>query len=344
MLLEGLFLPLTTPFYADGRVYLRKLEHNAERYSRTLAAGLALLTPIGEPEMLSDAERAEVLRVAAAATAETTLLLADVSRPSVIETLRLAEVAFAARYDVALVRVPAGEESRQRVYLQAVADRSPLPMVIVEGEQTGTETALLAEMARHTNVIGGVLGECSPERVQALLQQTASIARDVTVTTVFEAVTGRMLDERAAPAGGAQYVSAEVLTGGTAIAAPPQRPAIKTRTRRVGFQLLAGSTRGALPLLRAGARGTLQPFSVCAPQACHEVLAAWKDDDQALAEEKFARVRLAAERIEQELGIAGLKAACDLTGYYGGRPRLPRVPLMGGEIHEVERLMRGMRS
>ena len=79
MLLEGLFLPLTTPFYGDGRVYLRKLEHNAERYSRTQAAGLALLTTNGEADRLNDAERREVLTVAAAATAETTVLLADVS-------------------------------------------------------------------------------------------------------------------------------------------------------------------------------------------------------------------------------------------------------------------------
>ena len=35
MLFDGLHIPLTTPFYPDGRVYLRKLEHNVDRYSRT---------------------------------------------------------------------------------------------------------------------------------------------------------------------------------------------------------------------------------------------------------------------------------------------------------------------
>ena len=28
MLLHGIFPPITTPFYPDGRVYLKKLEHN----------------------------------------------------------------------------------------------------------------------------------------------------------------------------------------------------------------------------------------------------------------------------------------------------------------------------
>ena len=32
MLLEGIFPAITTPFYPDGRLYLRKLEHNVERY------------------------------------------------------------------------------------------------------------------------------------------------------------------------------------------------------------------------------------------------------------------------------------------------------------------------
>ena len=31
MLLTGIFPALTTPFYADGRLYLKKLEHNVDR-------------------------------------------------------------------------------------------------------------------------------------------------------------------------------------------------------------------------------------------------------------------------------------------------------------------------
>ena len=34
-----------------------------------------------------------------------------------------------------------------------------------------------------------------------------------------------------------------------------------------------------------------------------------------------------AERVEEELGVAGIKFGCDLNGYFGGRPRLPLLPL-----------------
>ena len=62
MLLEGLQLPLTTPFYPDGSLNLRKLEHNVDRYSKTPAAGLAVLSEMGEPTMLSDEETRQALR------------------------------------------------------------------------------------------------------------------------------------------------------------------------------------------------------------------------------------------------------------------------------------------
>src|SRR5438105_4201304 len=42
MLLHGIIAPITTPFYPDGRVYFRKLEHNVDRYSRGPLAGIAV--------------------------------------------------------------------------------------------------------------------------------------------------------------------------------------------------------------------------------------------------------------------------------------------------------------
>ncbi|PYX87598.1 MAG: dihydrodipicolinate synthase family protein, partial [Acidobacteria bacterium] len=33
MLLNGIFAAITTPFYPDGKVYFRKIEHNVDRYS-----------------------------------------------------------------------------------------------------------------------------------------------------------------------------------------------------------------------------------------------------------------------------------------------------------------------
>ena len=343
MLLEGLFLPLATPFYGDGRVYLRKLEHNAARYSRTPAAGLAVLTAFGEAERLTDEERREVLRAASGATAKTKVLLADVSHGSVAESIRMTEVAAAEGYDVALLQVPFAVLAEQRVFLRAVADRSALPIVL---DESAVELAVrdLLELAQHPGVIG-CRTRRPGEQLKVVMAGTAGVQHDVTVTTVFEAVTGRMLRSGGGSSRGtATFVSAEALLGGAAVAEAPPVPALKTRTRRVSFQVLAGATEGALSQLRAGARGTMQGFAAAAPQACFEVLAAWKDGDEGLADEKFERIRRAAAEIEDVLGVAGIKAASDLTGYYGGRPRLPGLPLAAEQVRTVERLMRGMRN
>jgi dihydrodipicolinate synthase/N-acetylneuraminate lyase len=85
-------------------------------------------------------------------------------------------------------------------------------------------------------------------------------------------------------------------------------------------------------------------FAACAPQACYEVLAAWKDGDGPLAAEKQERLRAVAQRVEVEMGVAGIKYGCDLNGYFGGVARMPRLPLRGDERAEVEDLMRGLRS
>src|SRR6266542_6455429 len=56
MLLNGIFPAITTPFYADGRIYLKKLEHNVDRYSRGPASGMVVLGSTGEVVMLNEEE------------------------------------------------------------------------------------------------------------------------------------------------------------------------------------------------------------------------------------------------------------------------------------------------
>jgi 4-hydroxy-2-oxoglutarate aldolase len=142
-----------------------------------------------------------------------------------------------------------------------------------------------------------------------------------------------------------ELISTETLTGGNGGAAvAPAKAAMKTRTKAVGFQMLAASTTRMLEGLRAGVVGAMPAFAASAPQACYEVLAAWKDGDEGLAEEKQARLQGVAMRVEEQLGVAGIKYGCDLNGYFGGKPRLPLLPLTGEERVEIETLMRGLRN
>jgi dihydrodipicolinate synthase/N-acetylneuraminate lyase len=353
MLLEGLQLPLTTPFYPDGRLNLRKLEHNADRYSKTPAAGLAVLSEQGEPTMLSEEETRQALRSAMDAAAMEKVMLAGVSRDSVVGTLELAEFAAGIGYDAVLVKQPSFFRSRTRgdwtkellTYFRAVADRSAAPVVLYSPD-AALPVELAIELAGHPRIIGLVSGGLvdggrSVERVKV---GTAAVRHEVTVTPVFAAATGRMLVQRET-AGAGTFIAAGTLTGGgAALAVAPPKPAIKTRTKAVGFQVLTCDTAGMLDGLQAGAVGVMPGFAACAPQACYEVLAAWKDGDIELAREKQARLQGAVERVEGELGVPGIKFGCDLNGYYGGRPRLPLLPPSGEERGEIEALMRGIRN
>jgi 4-hydroxy-2-oxoglutarate aldolase len=352
MLLEGLQLPLTTAFYPDGRLNLPKLEYNVARYSGTPAAGFVALSDFGEPTMLSDDETREALRKVAEAAAAEKVLVAGVSRDSVAGTLELAETAATFGYDAVLVKRPSvfrgGSSGRQDkellTYFQAVADRSALPLVLYSGASAGESLPVEAviELAKHPQIVGLVDGADGRERVRTIKEATATVKRDVIVTAVFAAVTARM-QIRDGAAGG--LISTDTLKGGgAALAVAPAKIPTKTRTKAVGFQILTGSTTGILDGLRAGAVGAMPGFAASAPQAVYEVLAAWKDGDEGLALEKQSRLQAVAERVELELGVAGIKFGCDLNGYFGGRPRLPRLPLTGEERAEIEALMHGLRN
>jgi 4-hydroxy-2-oxoglutarate aldolase len=364
MLLEGLHIPLTTPFHPDGRLNPRKLAANVIRYSKTSAAGLIVLGPSGEPTLLSDDETREVLRTTAQSAAPEKVLIAGVSRDSVQATLALANYAAEQNYDAVLVGPPsflvpeagiARLDANQKpiplsknwlielqTYFQTVADSSPLPVIMlsVRGRTLTIPNAL--EASSHPNIIGlygnGYSLEMQNATIASMLQQTASIRRDVTVTPIFTAITNRM--QKAAHR--AELVSASSLVETSASIAAPPGPALRTRTKTVGFQIIAAAPANLLESLRAGATGIAPAFAACAPQACYEVFAAWKDDDQPLADEKQIRLIEAARLTENAPG--SLKFACDLNGYFGGLPRLPHLPPTGEQRANLETQMKSLRN
>jgi 4-hydroxy-2-oxoglutarate aldolase len=357
MLLEGIFAAVTTCFYPDGRPYWRKLEQNMDRYSRTPMSGMVILGSTGEAVMLSDEESREVLRVARNATAPDKVLLAGVGRESVFETVRLAEYAAELEYDAVLVRTPHYYRKQMRnremlTYYQAVADRSPLPVLLYSVPPCTAydlPVEVVAELAMHPNIVGMKDSSGNVERIGELAGATRSAKkRSVPVTTVFAAVTSRMLSAQARgpeSQGGPTFVSAgQLVSGATAIAAAPPRPALKTRTREVGFQLLCGSAQTLYPSLEAGATGGVLALACFAPQASCEVYTAWAEKDATLAVDKQQRIAKAGIEVCGKMGVPGVKYALDLNGYFGGRPRMPLLPLNGEEQRAVEVLMDDIRN
>jgi dihydrodipicolinate synthase/N-acetylneuraminate lyase len=360
MLIEGILAAVPTPFYPDERIYFRKLEANVAHYSRSLLSGLLLLGSTGEAVALNDAESRDVLRAAAEAAAPEKVLIAGVGRESVKATVELAEAAAEFRYDAILVRTPtyyASQMSPAAVlhYFRSVADRSPLPMLLYNIPRCvpyDIPVELIAELATHPNIIGIKDSSGSLPRIGATVEATRSVARrTVTVTPIFEAVTGRMLSTKSEAAkleAGNSFISADSLgesqSGAVALATAPPVAPLKTRTKEVGFQVLTGSSSIIVEALESGASGAILGFAACAPQACQEVYLAWKDHDLKLAADKQARITAPGQRIVAQLGIAGLKHACDFNGYYGGRPRAPLLPVTGEQKSEIESLLAGIRN
>ena len=352
MLLEGIFSAITTPFYPDARLYLRKLEHNVERYSRTPLSGLVVLGSTGEAIMLGDEETREVLRTAREAAAADKVLIAGVARESVVETLKLAEFAAEQSYDAVLVRTPnfytpqMGNAAMLNYY-RMVADAAALPVIlynIPKFSKYDLPVGVIAELAFHPNIIGLKDSSSSVERIAAVVAATKNAPRrKVTVTEIFAAVTERMLEAHPSIEA-ATFVSAEMLGGGGALAVAPPKPAIKTRAKEVGFQVLSGSAGTLFDSLEVGAAGAVLALAACAPQACHEVYTAWKEKNPVLAQEKQERIRHASARVGGELGIPGIKFACDFNGYYGGPPRMPLLPLAADLKAEVTEIMAGIRN
>jgi dihydrodipicolinate synthase/N-acetylneuraminate lyase len=290
----------------------------------------------GEAAQLNDEESRRVLETALESADYRKVMIAGIACDSLQNTLQSIDFAAVKGYDGTLISLPATRLSaqEQRTYLQMVADRSPLPLIL-----TGDITVnLILGLAFHPQVFG-FLGDFEDSKaVESLRKETATSQRTVTVTHLFRAVTRRMSSMQTTA-----LISAADLASSNPMPLSAG-PTLKMRQKTVSFQVLTGRTASLLESLKAGAAAAAPLFAAAAPQAVYEVMAAWKDGDPALAEQKQQRLNEAIRLIEGGLAVAGIKYGCDLNGYFGGNPRLPRLPLTAKQRAEIERLMQGLRS
>jgi 4-hydroxy-2-oxoglutarate aldolase len=359
MLLHGIFPPITTPFYPDGKVYFKKLEANVERYSRTPCVGIVALGSTGEAVMLSGQEQRDALHVARDAASPNKVLIAGTGAESVLETLALTDYAAEIGYDTALIRTPHFYRSQMKpanmlAFYRMVADRSPIPVLLYNVPPFTAydlPAEVVIELADHPNIVGIKESGGDVEKVRKMVEGTRHVRRSVTVTETFEAVTPRMLEaaRKGASGDGGQLVS---IGGGSGDAAKvkPSSTAVsvvgtmKTRQKEVGFQVMVGAADKLHASLEVGAVGAILAFACVAPTACYEIYAAWKEGDAALAGLKQERINAASRRIVGGLGISGVKYGMDFNGYFGGNGRLPLLPLTGEGKLEIEELLAGIRN
>jgi 4-hydroxy-2-oxoglutarate aldolase len=281
--LQGVFVPVATPFDHRGDLYVAKIHYNVSRWNRTRLAGYVVGSGCGESRTLSWDEKRTLWQQAASACDGEKLLLAGVSMDGVRETLREIECARTLGYVAALVEAPQHprpwvEDARtQATYFRAVADQAKVPLVIVN-PKPGTAARLSAEtvllLARHPGIAGVVEASGDPGAIGNLIENAAE-----------------------------------------------------------DFQVLAGESASLCAGLSAGAVGAVPALANAAPFFCLSIEEAVRTRELSGAEELQERARAAANALTQ-YGIAGLKYAMDLRGYYGGNPRLPLLP--AGEEAKVE--------
>jgi len=158
----GVFVPMVTPFAADGSVDLHCLEELTADVVHAGAAGVVALATTGEPHMLDEGERAAVVDVIAGVCASTgAMLVVGAGTNDTRSTIERHEALAAVpgvRASLAVVPyyVRPSEAAVVR-HFQVVAERSPVPLIVYNipyRTGRGLGAPALLDLAATENVAG----------------------------------------------------------------------------------------------------------------------------------------------------------------------------------------------
>jgi 4-hydroxy-2-oxoglutarate aldolase len=105
------------------------------------------------------------------------------------------------------------------------------------------------------------------------------------------------------------------------------------------FTVLAGSAPGAYTAFCSGAAGAILAVACVRPTLCLRLRALTLEGRRAEALALQQRLTPLARAVTTGFGIAGLKAAMDLSGLEGGDPRPPLGPLPAEALERIRRLL-----
>ncbi len=106
-----------------------------------------------------------------------------------------------------------------------------------------------------------------------------------------------------------------------------------------GFQVLAGSASFFLPALAVGAVGGVMALANVAPQQTLDLLDFFEAGRWEEAASVQRRLIGANTAVTARFGVAGLKAALEMLGYYGGPVRSPLQPLEELELQTLKAIL-----
>lgn len=107
------------------------------------------------------------------------------------------------------------------------------------------------------------------------------------------------------------------------------------------WAVFVGSGSLLLPALEIECDGGIMAVACFAARLCSDLLAAYRGGGRVAAVALQDRITPLDKEIVSKLGPAGVKAAMDAVGLYGGPPRPPLPPLGAAERERVALLVRG---
>lgn len=105
------------------------------------------------------------------------------------------------------------------------------------------------------------------------------------------------------------------------------------------FNLMVGTAAAWYPALTLGIKAGIMALANCAPNQCAHVQRAYEEGNQKLAREIYQKMFPVNNAVTATYGIAGLKYACDLTGYAGGTVRSPLLPIKEEEKIKIQEIL-----
>ena len=178
--LDGVYVPIATPFDGDDNVSRDGLRHNFAKWNRTGLKGYSVCGSTGESVYLTTEEKLRLWEWAAEFAAPDKLLIAGTGMESVRETVDLTNRAARLGYRLAMVRTPhyyknlLNNVAAQVAYFTAVADQAKIPLMIYNWPQaTSLDIAAeaVARLSAHPNVIAIKESSGSLEKVMQMIRE-----------------------------------------------------------------------------------------------------------------------------------------------------------------------------
>ena len=113
---------------------------------------------------------------------------------------------------------------------------------------------------------------------------------------------------------------------------------------RPDFRVLCGWGQVAYPALASGASGAILAVSNVVPDVCVELYDAVKTGRHDIARTLQQRLIPLAQLVTAVYGVAGLKVALEIVGYYGGPVRAPLMPAPARARQDIESAIEAVSS